>query len=223
MIEAILELNTPKGCVLRSLRERPGLVRVLSLRPLAGEKVGHLIEINADQKSVRRTLGRFRDNIAEVVVDLPFRDNRTNMALLSSKACEAYRLLLESDAFLLSEEARDSYKVRWNLVCRDRSCLQVVLQKLQSHGCDPKIVNISRINRRPMLTPRQEETIRTAMERGYFDFPKKVHMRELSRILRASQSTVSEVLRRAEKRIISDYSKVTGFRSTSARFEPFEE
>lgn len=74
-----------------------------------------------------------------------------------------------------------------------------------------------------MLTPRQDETIRPAIERGCFDFPKKVGIRELSRTLRASQSTVSEVLRRAEKRIISDYTKVTGFHSIRGRFELFEE
>lgn len=75
MIEVILEPNAPKGCVLRSLRERPSVIRVLNLRPLAEERVGHLLRIDANQKSMRRIFRSYRERIAEDMLDLPVTRN----------------------------------------------------------------------------------------------------------------------------------------------------
>jgi len=63
------------------------------------------------------------------------------------------------------------------------------------------------IKGRKELTGRQEEIIRIALDKGYFDCPKKTSIRELSRMFGISKSTLSEVLRLGQKKIIKSYFK----------------
>jgi predicted DNA binding protein len=58
------------------------------------------------------------------------------------------------------------------------------------------------------LTDRQEEVIRLAFEIGYFDFPRKIDSSELAEKLGIAGSTLSEILRAAERRVFSEYLRV---------------
>lgn len=51
------------------------------------------------------------------------------------------------------------------------------------------------------LTPRQRTVLRTAIEAGYYDVPKRVTHRDLAAELGCSTSTIDEHLRKAESRI----------------------
>ncbi|MDG6907756.1 MAG: helix-turn-helix domain-containing protein, partial [Nitrososphaerota archaeon] len=57
------------------------------------------------------------------------------------------------------------------------------------------------------LTSRQEQIVKMALEMGYFEFPKKIRLEELSQRLGISAGTLSEILRRAEKHILTMYFK----------------
>ena len=77
--------------------------------------------------------------------------------------------------------------------------------KLEEGSCDVKLKKISNIDDTKMLTPKQEEIIRTAYLRGYYDFPKRVGVRELAEQFDISTATISEILRRGQKKIIERY------------------
>ena len=52
---------------------------------------------------------------------------------------------------------------------------------------------------------RQEQITRMAFERGYFDFPRKTDLKELADIFGISTSTLSEILRKGQRRIMAGY------------------
>lgn len=54
----------------------------------------------------------------------------------------------------------------------------------------------------PVLTDRQERALAVAVEEGYYEVPRTVSLRELAQQLRVSPASLSELLRRAESRII---------------------
>ncbi len=56
-----------------------------------------------------------------------------------------------------------------------------------------------------ILTKRQEEIIQAAFQKGYYDCPKRITVKELAKIFDISQSTLGEILQRGEKKIISDH------------------
>ncbi|HXY56133.1 MAG TPA: helix-turn-helix domain-containing protein, partial [Nitrososphaerales archaeon] len=56
-----------------------------------------------------------------------------------------------------------------------------------------------------LLTTRQEQILMTAFQRGFFDFPKKAHLKELAEETGTEESTLTEILRRAQRKIIAEY------------------
>ena len=44
-----------------------------------------------------------------------------------------------------------------------------------------------------------------AYQRGYYDFPKRIGVRELAEMFDISTATLSEILRRGQKKIIEHY------------------
>lgn len=58
-----------------------------------------------------------------------------------------------------------------------------------------------------LLTPRQREFFRMAMELGYWDIPRRVSLADLARQANVAKSTFSEALASIEKKLISDIAR----------------
>lgn len=67
------------------------------------------------------------------------------------------------------------------------------------------------------LTDRQQQVLRTAIERGYYDVPRDVTYEDIARDLDCSASTVGQHLRRIEARILSQITPVTEDRDVRER------
>ena len=55
------------------------------------------------------------------------------------------------------------------------------------------------------MSLRQKEVLEVACNLGYFTYPRKISLTELSKYLKISKSTLSEILRTAENKIIHSY------------------
>jgi predicted DNA binding protein len=55
------------------------------------------------------------------------------------------------------------------------------------------------------LTLKQERAVGLAVEEGYFRFPRETSLKALSSELGISPSTLDEILRRAEGKIVADH------------------
>ncbi|MDY6931373.1 MAG: PAS domain S-box protein [Halobacteriota archaeon] len=55
------------------------------------------------------------------------------------------------------------------------------------------------------LTARQRTIIQTALEEGFYDYPKKINLKELAEEFNVSISTISEIIRRGERNILKHY------------------
>ena len=72
-------------------------------------------------------------------------------------------------------------------------------------GCSVELKSKTYLSKKNLLTSKQEKIIKIAFEKGYYDYPKGITLRELSKIFKISFSTLNEILRRGEKKIIRDY------------------
>ncbi len=52
------------------------------------------------------------------------------------------------------------------------------------------------------LTERQEQVLGKALEQGYFEFPRRISLTGLSELVGVRPSTLSEILRGAERRVL---------------------
>ena len=90
----------------------------------------------------------------------------------------------------------------WRFIIRRTSDFRNVLTELAKEGVTTKVVDISTLEKKAELTGRQREIVATAVAKGYFEFPRKVSLTELSGIVGVKPSTLSEILRSAERRIM---------------------
>ncbi|KKK96050.1 hypothetical protein LCGC14_2666650, partial [marine sediment metagenome] len=106
--------------------------------------------------------------------------------------------LEEHDKELLFE--RD---VEWTLAVSDGRSLSQFLRRLEREHIRFEIRRLSKVVDRTSLTPRQVQVIQYALDRGYFDYPRKTALSTLAKELGISKSTLGEILRRAEKKALA--------------------
>ena len=97
--------------------------------------------------------------------------------------------------------------MQWTLLVSEKAPLQQLIVNLEKVGADPKLVSLTEIGDKDALTARQEQITKMAFEKGYFDFPRKIGLRQLAKIFGISTSTLSEILRKGQRRIMTRYFK----------------
>ena len=90
----------------------------------------------------------------------------------------------------------------WRFIARRAGDLRQVLKGLEREGVRTRIEDVAPLEPRPSLTERQREIMVTAVSKGYFEFPRKTNLTELSKLVGVKPSTLSEILRGAERRIM---------------------
>lgn len=81
----------------------------------------------------------------------------------------------------------------------------VLLNRLSKQRVAYKVEEISPISADYKLTDRQLSIIKSAMEMGLYDFPRRITQDELAAKIGIKPSTLAEILRRAEKKILGDF------------------
>ena len=92
----------------------------------------------------------------------------------------------------------------WRFIARKTSDFRQVLTHLEREGIETRIEDVAPLERKPTLTGRQREIMATAVASGYFEFPRKISLTALSQLVGVKPSTLSEILRSAERRIMSN-------------------
>ena len=96
-------------------------------------------------------------------------------------------------------------KDRWRLVVPRSPRAIRAIARFQSAQTDGRssILRVRRFKPARTLTPRQATALETAFRLGFYAFPRRTNLKEISRILGVSRSTAAELLRRAEGKMLS--------------------
>jgi hypothetical protein len=92
----------------------------------------------------------------------------------------------------------------WRFIARKTSDFRQVLARLTKEGIETRIEDVAPLERKATLTGRQKEIMATAVAQGYFEFPRKISLTGLSELVGVKPSTLSEILRSAERRIMAN-------------------
>ena len=104
-----------------------------------------------------------------------------------------------------SETPSEKNEIEWKLVGPDEECVSDVIEDLKKTGTEIQLVSKIHIDPSALLTARQELIMEVAFKRGYFEYPKRIKMEELANIFEVSRSTISEIMRKGQQRIIGNY------------------
>lgn len=205
MIEASLTIDIPDNWVKRIGTKYPTPIKFIECMPY-GETGGRgLIEIDSDPLTADAIVQEIKSQPDICKVDISnFGDGRVSGAIITNR-CVACRALTGSECFLLQARTVEEGQVEWKITAPENRSLAALIDKLKEYGCKVRINSITKSAVHDIVTRRQEEIVRTAYERGYYDYPRRITIRELAKIFQISPSTLSEILQRAERNIIEAF------------------
>ncbi|MBI3022153.1 MAG: helix-turn-helix domain-containing protein [Thaumarchaeota archaeon] len=99
----------------------------------------------------------------------------------------------------------ESKEGRWKILVRDSDTLKTLLTKLERQKVSVKIADVSNVSQDDELTARQREVLSKAISLGFYEFPRKIDLTSLSKTVNIKPSTLSEILRNAERKILAHY------------------
>lgn len=205
MIESVLRIRLPCSWV-TLLTERFGAtVNLVEQKPLSEGLLGTLVEIDPGPSDPEAIVTDLRQNpyIDDMEAIVP-RKGKV-LANLTVRECHACQTLAESDCFLTEATARGTDGLEWRILAPKKSSVEALVSRLQRRGLEVELRAVKTVKAGGGLTDRQEQVISLAYRLGYFEFPKKVNLTQLARKLGVSKSTLSEILRAGEAKILHAY------------------
>lgn len=205
MLEVRLLTETPSCWIKEIDRTQSASVRIIDVRKSpTTEEVHDLVEISS-LKEQGGSLIRFLQNSESVrSVDLVRAEPHRTICTVTSKSCPVCPALLNLDCFIPSARANGSGQMEWELLLNDEARLQKITDRLTSAGVGYSLLEVKHLSGKKALTLRQEQVLEMAVQLGYFDFPRRTNLAQLSKKLGVTQGTLSEILRRAEKNALTD-------------------
>lgn len=178
---------------------------VVDCKPFNRTWMSLLLELKGNPKSVRSAVAEIRkaEGVRQAVEGEMEGDSVPLLVVLSRPAiCRA-----SNDAAIVCLECplnSESQPASWKLIVRKTSDFRQVLSSLEKEGVEAKIEDVAPLERKATLTDRQKEIMSTAVAKGYFEFPRRISLTGLSEMVGVKPSTLSEILRSAERRIMSN-------------------
>lgn len=164
-----------------------------------------LLEMKGEPEAVKKTVSAIR-KLEGVRQALEGEDGGDTLPLLlvldRPSVCQA-----SSDSAIICLDCALNAEVQpasWRFIVRRTTDLRQILSKLGHDGVATRIEDVSPLNQKATLTGRQKEIIATAVAKGYFEFPRKISLTNLSQLVGIKPSTLSEILRSAERRIMEN-------------------
>lgn len=206
MLEVRLLVDTPQNWIKTMNQVHSALIKIMDAKP--SEKtpaVQDFVEISSKKVSADQLIDTLSTSKEIKDIDLVKLGPHTVMGTITTQHCPVCSTLSGLNCSLLAAVTTDDNKMEWRLLLSGDDTLKKVTNRLGSQRVEFKILELSHLNNVKDLTARQEQIVKMALEMGYFEFPKKIRLEELSERLGISAGNLSEILRRAEKNILSRY------------------
>jgi predicted DNA binding protein len=206
MIEVHLLVDTPENWVKAMNQGHSALVRIMDAKPSEStQSVQDFVEISSKKASADQLIESLNTSKDIKNIDLVRLGPHTVMGTITTQNCPVCSTLSGLNCSLLSANTNDVNKMEWRLLVSGDDTLKKVTDRLDSQNIEFEILELTKLTNINDLTSRQEQIVKIALDTGYFEFPKKIKLEELSERLGVSAGTLSEILRRAEKNILTRY------------------
>lgn len=182
-------------------------VKILGLKHIDKEgEVAHFVDISmrgTNSSEVREHLGSTSSVLSTELTDLA---TDHMMGVVVAKDCTVCNSLINngSASFISSASTEEDCAMGYKIFLNSEA-VPALLNRLSRKGVAYRVTEISPITPDLRLTSRQLAVLKSAMEMGLYDFPRRITQDELSAKIGIKPSTLNEILRRAERKILGDF------------------
>ncbi len=205
-MEVEIEFKEPVAWIKDLVETHSASIRIRDIR-MSGEGVKDLLEIFMPSGKIEGFSSELLDKKRVDKDNVTIVDDTHATAIVNAHECAVCKSILKWDLFLTEAYSTDSGDIIMKWLVPDEATVGGFLGRLEEDGVKFELLKKRALSKRSDITARQEFVVKTALELGFFDYPKKVNLEGLSKRLNVSYVTLAEILRRAEKKIISSYFK----------------
>jgi len=171
-----------------------------------GEGVQELFEVTSAADLSEKIVDYLRQDSYVYDIDIVKAEQGRVVGSLKTHRCTACKTFAGADCFLVSATSKPDGKLEWAVLGND-TMVKSLMQELENQKVIGEVVKISKIKDEEELTARQENILQIALEKGYYEFPKKITLRQLAKVLDVSPATLTEILRRGQKKVLQEHFK----------------
>jgi predicted DNA binding protein len=205
MLRRISLQVTTENKVQTAAKEHGVKLSVVDCKPFNASGMSMLFELRGEPQGVRGAVAAIRrtDGVRQAIEGEDDGDSVPLLVVLDRPAiCRA-----SNESAIICLECPLNSEIQpasWRFIARRASDLRQILASLEREGIRSRVEDIAPLEPRPTLTGRQREIMETAVSQGFFEFPRKINLTDLSRLVGVKPSTLSEILRSAERRIMEN-------------------
>ncbi len=197
MLEVQIKTKLPENCALGTLHEimKNAVMKIEGLAK-KDEAVKGLLRVKAEK--VEKIVSNLPSYCESVTLS-----SKEAKVLVREHTCLVALPILESGC-IITNITLEGGEIVWSVICDDESFFSL-LSRLEAFEVDFDILYKGKPNDKSEITYREEEILRMALDLGYFDFPKRIKLEELAEHVGIAASTLSEILRRGQKKVLEIY------------------
>jgi predicted DNA binding protein len=196
--EVSLEVKS-RNDLLAAAKTNGAMLSIADCWPLYRGEMGLLLELKGTPIAIEKTIATLQEmtGVKEAYeVDSEVKSTLVFMAVEKPRICRS----VEDYAIMCLDCPFNSTEVpaRWRFAARKTSDVGEVITRLGEGGIQARIQDISPLDKNVTLTQKERGIIVVAIERGYFDFPRKITLEDLSKLVGVDPASLSKILRSVE-------------------------
>jgi len=205
VIEATISVKPPHTWIRSIAESYPARIRILDCKASeSDEGVTEVFEILTDDEHSDRILDALQQDSYIDTLDIISSKGGRILGTVTTHRCTACRTFAVSHCFLVSVSANKDGTVEWVLLGSEDEYKRL-LRSLGEQGVEATVTKLTRATGGKSLTSRQEQILQIALEKGYFNYPRSIDLRSLAQLLDVSPPTLSELLRKAQRKILQEH------------------
>jgi predicted DNA binding protein len=205
MMEAEISIKGMRFWIVDIAAQFPSTVTVTECIPWRKRGGQALFTIGGFEGDVSPIIDSIRQHPEITSMDASERSDGQIVGSVAMKECWIIWTLVDCGCFLESAWSDGDGKAYFRILAGSEGSLPNLIRSVGSRGVDIEIIRIAQTSERPGVSRKQEKVIRLALEKGYFDYPRKITLEDLGKLCNMSTSTVFEIIKRGEKNILKQY------------------
>jgi len=196
--EVSLEVKS-RNDLLAAAKMNGATLSIADCWPLNREEMVMLLDITGTPIAIKKTIATLQEmaGVKEVIEEeSDTRSARVFIALEKPRICGS----AENSTIMCLDCPFNSTEVpaRWRFAARKTSDVGDIVARLAQGGIQARIQDITPLDKNVSLTLKEKGIIAVAIERGYFEFPRRITLEDLSKAVGVEVSSLGRILRSVE-------------------------
>jgi predicted DNA binding protein len=204
VLEAVIRCPQPHNWIDLAVDHYSATVEILDSKMSSKATMKHLFDIQVKPDFTNDLVSAIRKDRDILDLEVIRSGSGHIYGAATSARCTVCREVARSNCFLSSVSVESKGQAKW-IVLGSGDSFRELTSALDRRKIPFEVTLSKTLKDKELLTARQEQILAIAFERGYYEFPKKLGLSELATLTGIKTSTLAEILRRGQKKILGEY------------------